>query len=244
MSAVRFRAGGSTTIGVHPNRMRNDDFLFLDPELSLFAVFDAGGSWSEMGGRAGPMSAEAIRRVVRERAGEEPRTLLGRALRAANDALLAEPDPLGLCGSASVALALIRFEQVFISWLGDAMVYRVTGERLEPLTRPHTAWNEAARRGTTPTNPALRNLLVHVLGNQELPNPLEVVSFMPQPGDRLVLTTDGVTNHIPADTILNACRVISDPTTCAEAIIEHALTAGSRDNCTCAVISFEDEDFR
>jgi serine/threonine protein phosphatase PrpC len=38
---------------------------------------------------------------------------------------------------------------------------------------------------------------------------------------------------------VTACRTVSDPTTCAEAIIEHAIMAGSRDNCTCAVIAFE-----
>jgi serine/threonine protein phosphatase PrpC len=58
----------------------------------------------------------------------------------------------------------------------------------------------------------------------------------------VILTTDGVTNHIPDSTILNACRTISDPTTCAEAIIEHALMANSRDNCSCAVIAFDCDD--
>jgi hypothetical protein len=83
----------------------------------------------------------------------------------------------------------------------------------------------------------------------DLSCPTEYTRPAPQPAlpaccvlqfeSRLILTTDGVTNHIPADTILNACRDISDPATCAEAIIEHAIRAGSRDNCTCAVIAFE-----
>jgi hypothetical protein len=34
-------------------------------------------------------------------------------------------------------------------------------------------------------------------------------------------------------------RFIPDPITCAEAVVEYALAAGSRDNCTCAVIAFE-----
>jgi protein phosphatase len=143
-----------------------------------------------------------------------------------------------------VVLALVRAKHVYLSWLGDAMAYRVTDTQIEPLTRPHTIWNESLRQGITPTNTNWQKVCMHSLGNQELPDPLEVVSFIPQSGDQFVLTTDGITNHISADTILNACRTISDPTTCAEAIIEHAIMAGSQDNCTCVVIPFEDDDFR
>jgi protein phosphatase len=241
---ARFRAGGRTDAG--PHRQANDDYLLLDAESGLVAVFDAGGSWSEMGGRASRVSAEIIHRVLRDESasGPDARALIGRAFRAADDALRAQPDENGWCGGSSVALALLRDGRVFVSWLGDAAAYRVTGGRIELLTPAHTVWSELVRRGTiTPgneanTNPAWRNVLLHVLGG-EFPEPLEVLSFAPEPGERLVLTTDGITNHIPADTILNACRVISDPATCAEVIIEHARMAGSRDNCTCAVIAFE-----
>ena len=237
MSAT-LRAGGRTDVGVHPNRQLNEDYLLVDCELGLFAVFDAGGNWAEIGGRVGPVSAEAIQRVIREGKGGEPRDLIKRAFREAEAAHRAEHDEIGWTGACSVVLALFHSDRVFLSWLGDTVAHRVTSAGIELLTQPHTLWDELVRRGHTPTNPDHRKLLLHVLGN-ELPDPLEIVSFVPQPGDRLVLATDGVTDHITPDTILNACRVISDPTTCAEAIIEHAIMAGSRDNCSCAVIAFE-----
>ena len=245
MSALRFRAGGNTQTGAL--RRVNDDYLLIDCEHGLVAVLDAGGSWFGTGERTGPAASAIFRQVVSERSGSEPRELIERAFRLAGETIREEMSQAALeegdWNAASVALALIRDEKVHISWLGDAMAHRVSGDHIEPLTQPHTYWNECIRQGVTPAGPNLQSVLMRFLGG-ELPDPLEVVSFVPQPGDRLVLTTDGVTNHIPADTILNACRVISDPTTCAEAIIEHAITAGSRDNCTCAVISFEDEDFR
>jgi PPM family protein phosphatase len=239
VSALPFRAGGSTTIGVHPNAHENCDYLLLDNDLGLFAVFDAGGSWSEMGGRAGPVSAEVIQRVIREEGGREPPELIERAFREAEAALRAEPDEMGWWGSCSVAVALFHNDRFHVTWLGDAMTQRVTSNHIESLTRAHTVWNEMVRQGQTPPSPNFRNVLMYSLGCGELPDPPEIVSFAPQPGDRLVLATDGVTNHITPDTILNTCRVISDPTTCAEAIIEHAIMAGSRDNCSCAVIAFE-----
>ncbi len=249
MTAAWFRAGGSTSCGITGlgTPRENEDYLFLDSALGLFAVFDAAGSWTGTGERTGPVASAAFRRVIREAAGEESRALIGHAFGAAGEAIreemeLAGPEDGDCCG-CSVVLALVRDERVHISWLGDAMAHRVTGGQIEPLTQPHTVWNELVRRGTIDStneataNQRFRNVLMHFLGG-ELPDPLEVISFEPQPGDRLVLTTDGVTNHISADTILNACRTISEPTTCAEAIIEHAIMAGSRDNCTCAVLAF------
>ena len=103
MTASRFTVGGITTVGVNPHRASNDDYLLIDRDLGLVAVFDAGGSWAEMARRAGPVSAEAISRVIRNGADEEPRALIERAFRAATDALLAEPDENGWCGGASVA---------------------------------------------------------------------------------------------------------------------------------------------
>lgn len=243
MNAPPFRAGGSTQTGL--NRRVNEDYLLLDPDAGLVAVFDAGGSWEGTGERTGPISSAIFQSAIREGFDVEPHEVIKRAFLLAGETIReeisrAEPETSD-CSGASVALALVRDGRVFISWLGDATAYRVTGDQIEPLTRPHTFTNELIRQGRTAeaaAHPNFRNVLLCALGG-ELPDPLEVVSFVPQPGDRLVLTTDGITNHIPNSTILSACRTISDPTTCAEAIIEHALTAGSRDNCTCAVIAFE-----
>jgi protein phosphatase len=240
---MRFSAGGRTEVG--PYREANEDHLLIDRELGLAAVFDAGGSWADVPSPAGPMAADIIQRTLRDgpEADLDPGALIERAFRAATERLRAPTDDGNWGWGASISLALVRPGRVFVSWLGDAMVHRVTGDRVEPVTRPHTAWNEAIRRGIAPTNPGFRKFLVYVLGG-ELPDPLEVISFEPHPGDRIVLTTNGITDHIADGTILNACRVISDPTTCAEAIIEHAFMAGSRDNCTCAVIAFENDGFR
>ncbi len=237
---VPFRAGGRTEVGSNPHRLEPVDYLLLDPQLGLFLVLDAGGSWSELRGQSGRTAADAIQAVVADgRARDiEPSALIARAFRAANEALRAEIDENGWHGGASVTLALFRDGRVHVSWLGDTMAHRTTRDRIESLTQPHTLWNECLRQGDTPTNPNFRNALMYSLG-AELADPLEVVSFPPQPGDRLILTTDGVTNHIPDNAILTTCQTISDPTTCAEAIIEHALMAGSRDNCTCAVIAFD-----
>src|SRR4029450_12150345 len=114
---VPFRAGGSTTVGVHPNAHENCDYLLLDRDLGLFAVFDAGGSWCELRAQSGRTAAEAIRGVVANRrsAGAERRALISEAFHVADEALRAETDENGWHGGASVTLALLRAERVYVS---------------------------------------------------------------------------------------------------------------------------------
>jgi PPM family protein phosphatase len=237
VSAARVRVGSSTDIGSY--REVNNDFRLLDDELGLFAVFDTHG-WSA--GRAGPVSAEVLRQALRARSGADPRALIEWAFRTADEKIRDDPEDHGRTEGASVALVLVRSARAFITGFGATMVYRTSGSGIESLTRPdffeiERSWNDLTTRAP------YRNFAFYRLGHQ-LPDPLEVISFDPQPGDRLILTTDGISSILPVDIILHACRTFSDPTTCAEVIAESAVRKGSRDNCTCAVLAFGERDFR
>ena len=84
----------------------------------------------------------------------------------------------------------------------------------------------------------VKNVLVHSLGGT-LPDPVEVPSFAPRPGDRLVLTTDGVDGVVEPAALAAACRAHPDPLACAEHLVQLALDGGSRDNATAVVIAFD-----
>src|SRR5262249_29713739 len=125
----------------------NEDHLLIDTALGLFLVSDASGSWfADFPSNAGRHGAGVIQRVVRERLEtDEPRSLIERAFRVAGESLRALPEEEG--GAASVALALIRDGRAHISWLGDATAYRISGERVEALTWPHTLGHVMLRMG-------------------------------------------------------------------------------------------------
>ena len=97
----------------------------------------------------------------------------------------------------------------------------------------HHGWNEQEMR-----NQWSGNRVVLYLGG-ELPNPIEVPSFIPQPGDRLVLATDGVHYMLKPPELLAACRLHPQPLACAEHLVRSALDQGSRDNATCVVLAFD-----
>lgn len=244
---LRFTAGGRTDPGpdrrpTGEERVNYDHFL-LDAELGLMLVLDGGGNWSGPDGRA-RRGAEVIGQVVRsEPPTASPRSLIERAFRVAGETLRAELDEYGDYGTANVVLLLLRDGRVHVSWLGDSMAHRISGDAVTPLTKPHTLLNELLRRGEfTQEVVAKRDgekwsrVLARFLGG-ELPDPLEVVSFASKAGERLILTTDGVHDVLPPDELLAACRSHPDPRACADHIVALALARGSRDNCTCAVIA-------
>jgi PPM family protein phosphatase len=245
---LAFSVAGRTDAG---RRTQNDDHLLIDAELGLFLVLDAGGSWSEMGGRASRVGAEVIQRVIREGLSPEiqPRLLIESAFRVVGESLRAEPDENGWYGASSVVLALYDSGWMYVSWLGDAMAHRVSNDVIEPLTWSHTLHNLFIRQGKL-TEEAIqaihgdkyRRIIGYCLGNEALPDPFEVISFAPQPGDQLILTSNGVTDSIGLSDLLQTCQSHHEPQACADRIVELALERGSLHNCTCVVIAFAEGD--
>ncbi|MBN9122625.1 MAG: serine/threonine-protein phosphatase [Planctomycetes bacterium] len=237
------RAGADTQTGNY--RERNEDLVLLDPELPLALVLD--GMGGPDGARAAQIGAEAIRERIRDGRGsdEPPEVRLDAAFRAGHDAITdwqTTNTERGACAATAVG-AWVHDGHVYVTWIGDSRAYRLTGGRLERLTRDHNLGYALVRAGRMSEDEARDarggHRLISFLGGWNLDGLLEVPSFVPLPGDRLILATDGVTCLLEDGTFLNACRTVTDPATCAEVLIEHALMRGSRDNCTCAVIAFE-----
>ena len=64
--------------------------------------------------------------------------------------------------------------------------------------------------------------------------------FTPLPGDRLLLATDGLTNHVSEDELRIGPRLHPDPQEWIDHLVQTALDHGSRDNVTGIVIAFEE----
>ncbi len=62
--------------------------------------------------------------------------------------------------------------------------------------------------------------------------------FIPEAHDRLLLASDGLTNHVTDDDLRQA-RQFADPQEWANHLVQVALDRGSRDNVTCIIVAFE-----
>ncbi len=243
---LRWTAGGRTDARRRPDgeESHNYDHLLLDTDLGLCMVLDSGGNWEGPDRRA-VRAAEVIQQVVRDGlATTPPQVLAERAFRLAGETLRAELDEYGSYGTTMVVLLLLCSDQAHVSWLGSSMGYRLSGNDIEAITWPHTVLNDAIRSGQLTQeearcqNPIFARVYCRYVGMCPFPEPLEVISFTPQRGERVILTTDGVHDVLSPADLLAACRLHPEPQACADRLVALARERGSRDNCTCLVIAF------
>lgn len=111
--------------------------------------------------------------------------------------------------------------------IGDSRVYRVSNATLELLSEDH-------RITFSPGESYLSRALGLAPGVE-----IDYREFNLQPGLTLVMTSDGVHNHIPEREIAARISTSDDLDAAAQAIVEEALARGSDDNLTIQIVRVE-----
>ena len=128
--------------------------------------------------------------------------------------------------------------------VGDSRIYLLRGGCLSALTRDHTRAEFAERDGRpTPSHP--HNLAQNfIYGSRGLGQDagvridagVDTGTFEVQPGDRLVLTTDGVHGAVTLEAMLAITLEARGPQECADALVAAGMREGSDDNLTALVV--------
>ena len=145
----------------------------------------------------------------------------------------------------TAVVALHCNDHVYVAGLGDSRAYLIRAGKVEQLTVDHSVAQALEASGTLTAEQARNSPWQHVLykflGCTEMADGADVRPFTPEAGDRLLLASDGLTNHITADDLREGVQRYPDPQSWAEHLVGLALERGSRDNVTCVVIAFERE---
>lgn len=159
---------------------------------------------------------------------------MGTTLTAAALILPLEPD-----GSSAAHVTLVN--------VGDSRAYRLVpnSTELQRLTEDHTVVEEMVRQGElTPEEAAVhphRHVLTRAVGiDPEVDMDVWDLSF--EPGSRLLLCSDGLTNELTDDEIADVLAKEQDPTRAAHELVGRALGHGGMDNVTVVVIDLVDEE--
>jgi serine/threonine protein phosphatase PrpC len=130
---------------------------------------------------------------------------------------------------------------VFVSCVGDTAAYRVSQGVVETLTCPQDRIASFYHQRGISSEAAQHRFVSSIFYGLgwELPDEIEVPSFTPREGDRLILATDGVHRLLGHPELLAACQLPGGALVCAEHLVQIALDACSRDNATCVVLAFD-----
>ncbi len=229
-------------------RSTNQDHYYLDPEGRFFVVADGMGGHSG-GEEASRIATHAVQRYLTDHwdGNKDSSTLLKEAVLQANEAILqdqrAHPERSDM--GTTIVLAIFREEddRPWCAHVGDSRLYRLRGAKLDQITEDHTWVARATQIGDlTPeqarTHP-WRHVLSQCLGREGL-NQIDIQSLVVQPGDRLLLCSDGLTEELPDRAIASCLKTIRGCEKAAAALIEAAKSRGGRDNITTIIIAFDD----
>lgn len=140
--------------------------------------------------------------------------------------------------ATTLTLALLVWPRVFLVHVGDSRAYHLRLGELRPLTRDQTMGAYLVAEQTLSAQQAersgLNDVLASALGAADM-NPVVGVLEL-EPGDVLLLCTDGLTKHLGEPEIAAVLGDGGDAETRCRRLVELALADGGRDNVTVVVV--------
>ncbi len=140
-------------------------------------------------------------------------------------------------GSTAVVAALSG-DQLILANVGDSRAYLLAGGTFRQISEDQTWVAAEVRAGRLSAEEARthprRNLLIQAVGVGEEVEP-KIQGFPVQPGDQVLLCSDGVSNLISEDEFRELLRRHGEPRRVVPALIHLALTRSAPDNVTVVV---------
>ena len=215
--AVRLKLESLTDPGGRP--VNGDTVLVRQPSASLdalrsgsVAVLTDGVGAGEDGLQAGRLAAELILDTYQHSAIPGTTERLRAALEHANEVLYAQhpaaPATTRATGATALACAVVA-DRLFVAHVGRERAYLLRGGRLRQLTEDHSWVAEQLRQGAlTPQQAAShprRNVITRCLGVAPTVQ-IDTTALQLQPGDYVLLCSDGLHRALDDERILGALR--------------------------------------
>jgi serine/threonine protein phosphatase PrpC len=250
----------SSAVASHPGLRRegNEDAFCVRPDIGLYLVADGMGGHAagEVASRIAVDTVEAF--IDDTRTADVNRTwpfpydtrlsLDGNRLKAAfrlanrRIAVAVEKDP-ALKNMATTAVALLGGADGFtVAHVGDSRVYRSRQGVLHQVTDDHSWVSEQVRAGSLTEADARRhpwrNVVTRALSGLEDPE-VDVADVDAQPGDLLMICSDGLTGVVSNDTCQTIMAAASSLEIACNTLIAAANRAGGPDNITVVLLKID-----
>jgi PPM family protein phosphatase len=229
-----------------------------DARPSVFAVIADGIGGHHAGEIAAELAVSYITKGIAESNGKKPLKILENAIQEASQAIAshsAGKDEEEGMGSTCACVWIIE-NKLFTAYVGDSRIYFIRDRHIQRLTIDHTWVQEAYEKGIITAEQMHDHPNVHVirrhLGGLKLPEvdfrlridkeesdqeSQENQGFNLEPGDTILLCSDGLTDLVWDDEILQNVRSRKDLKSAAETLVNLANSRGGHDNITVVLLS-------
>jgi protein phosphatase len=229
-----------------------------DPRPAVFAVVADGIGGHRAGEVAAELAVNYITKGISESSGRKPVKALEYSIQEASQAIASHSagndDETGM--GATCACVWIIENRLYTAYVGDSRIYLLRSKHIQRLTIDHTWVQEAYEKGIITAEQMHDHPNVHVirrhLGGLKLPEVdfrLRIDNeesneesesnqgFHLEPGDTVLMCSDGLTDLVWDDEILKIVRSKKDMKAAAEALINTANERGGHDNITVVILS-------
>jgi len=244
------QAAGITDVGL--KREGNEDAYLIDDQLWLYIVAD--GMGGHLAGEvASKVAVELISNTFRkwsqakapyeEIFGQPDSSLslegnyLLSGIRLANRVIheMAGANEKYQGMGTTVAALAISSSLVVAANVGDSRIYLAREGQLERLSKDHTVVSEQVEMGimteAEAANSPLKHVLTKNLGSAEEVYP-DVFELEPANNDRYILCTDGLTDLVSDEEILDMIMLVKNPENLCRDFVDLVLKRGGHDNTT------------
>ena len=232
--------------------INQDAYYYIeDDKLPIFIVADGMG-----GHKAGEVASNlAISTIIRHYESSKQKILskemfipqfLNESVELANDNLIEEAsgdDELKGMGT-TVTMCLILDNEVYIGHVGDSRAYLLRDGELSQITQDHSLVGELLRIGSITKDEAVnhpkKNIITRALGSNPKIN-VDVFNRELQNEDKIILCTDGLTNMVTEEKILEILLSSEIPSAVCSTLVNISNEAGGIDNTTIMIIKAKQE---
>ncbi len=206
---------------------------------NLFIVADGMGG-HKAGDYASAYTVKAIEREVEVCEDRSPIKILREAITVANieiyEKASSEPDFAGM--GTTVVAATVTDDTLYVANVGDSRLYLID-KGITQVTKDHSLVAELVRKGSLDESQAKahpdKNIITRAIGAA----PSVEIDFFEvdlNPGDIILMCTDGLTNMVDDDEILRIVRTGVDVPEIAENLVKMANHNGGKDNIGVVII--------
>ena len=225
-------------------REMNQDYYFAtDTNLgnlpNLFIVADGMGG-HKAGDYASRHTIERVVASISRNSSEEPVTIIQEAISKANELLVAESneDETKSGMGTTLVIATLVGDKLIVANVGDSRLY-VISDMVRQITRDHSLVDEMVRLGELNPSEAIshpdKNIITRAIGAQKNVK-ADFFEVELAEDDYVLMCTDGLTNMVRDEEILDIVRSEKEPEAIAHKLVRMANDNGGRDNITVTII--------